>query len=219
MSAVAPLAGAWVETSRPRPERGWSSRSPLSRGRGSKPRPRVADRRRERSPLSRGRGSKQDLVTAGALVEESPLSRGRGSKQGQAYVQQFNDMSPLSRGVSRNPLLLRLLRGHGGFQHRDAVFDIVGLALHVHEINLHRPLHVDHTTVVRPASETSDGDARPPTIERTEKRERNRAFWNCFIQEIQFDHPDQAPPTHRGDNWCRIKLFRPIRWLSAWLGR
>ena len=31
----------------------------------------------------------------------------------------------------------------------------------------------------------------------------NRTFWQRFIDEVQFDHPDQSRPTHGGDNWVK----------------
>lgn len=41
---------------------------------------------------------------------------------------------------------------------------------------------------------------------RSEKRQLNRAFWQRFIDEIVFDHPDQGKPDHGGDNWVKIPL-------------
>ena len=47
--------------------------------------------------------------------------------------------------------------------------------------------------------------------DRVERRTANRAFWQRFIDEVQFDHPDQPPPRHGGDNWVRIELPTPVR--------
>lgn len=40
----------------------------------------------------------------------------------------------------------------------------------------------------------------------TDLKARNRAFWQRFIQEVTFDHPEQPAPTHGGNNWIRIPL-------------
>src|SRR5690554_6633971 len=59
-SAVAPLAGAWIETY-PTDGPSWLPRSPPSRGRGSKHAARALCSWSDQSPPSRGRGSKQRL--------------------------------------------------------------------------------------------------------------------------------------------------------------
>ena len=41
-------------------------------------------------------------------------------------------------------------------------------------------------------------------------REQNRAFWDKFINEVRFDHPDQTPPRHGGNNWARMDLPGPV---------
>ncbi|MER8918121.1 hypothetical protein NKI32_30485 [Mesorhizobium sp. M0761] len=51
--------------------------------------------------------------------------------------------------------------------------------------------------------------------ERGSRRATNRAFWQRFIERTQFDHPDQLPPRHGGDNWVRIPLPEPIGWLTG----
>ena len=40
----------------------------------------------------------------------------------------------------------------------------------------------------------------------TDQRANNRAFWQRFIDEITFDHPEQPMPKHGGNNWIRIQL-------------
>lgn len=39
-----------------------------------------------------------------------------------------------------------------------------------------------------------------------DRRAGNRAFWQRFIEEVIFDHPDQLIPKHGGNNWIRIPL-------------
>lgn len=47
-------------------------------------------------------------------------------------------------------------------------------------------------------------------------RDHNKAFWDRFIAGTRFDHPDQLPASHGGNNWVRIPLEAPIRWLTAY---
>ena len=39
-----------------------------------------------------------------------------------------------------------------------------------------------------------------------EGRAENRAFWQRFIEEVRFTHPDQPPVTHGNNNWVRLKM-------------
>jgi hypothetical protein len=51
---------------------------------------------------------------------------------------------------------------------------------------------------------------------RMQQREENRNFWQCFIDEVQFDHPDQPRPRHGGNNWVRLALPEPAGWLTLY---
>lgn len=51
---------------------------------------------------------------------------------------------------------------------------------------------------------------------RAAARARNRAFWDRFIAAARFDHPEQAPPRHAGDNWVRMRLPSPAKSLNAY---
>jgi hypothetical protein len=44
----------------------------------------------------------------------------------------------------------------------------------------------------------------------------NRAFWDAFISSVRFDHPDQPPPRHGGNNYVRIELTGPVTGLVAY---
>jgi hypothetical protein len=44
----------------------------------------------------------------------------------------------------------------------------------------------------------------------------NRAFWQRFIDEVAFDHPDQPPPRHGGNNWVKITMPAPATWLTGY---
>lgn len=52
--------------------------------------------------------------------------------------------------------------------------------------------------------------------EKAAARIANRNFWDRFIAEASFDHPDQPPPRHGGNNWVKIGLPSPARWLNAY---
>lgn len=61
-----------------------------------------------------------------------------------------------------------------------------------------------------------DTDLLPPGAGASESRMANRAFWDAFIRSVRFDHPDQPSPTHGGNNWVRIKLPPPGRWITGY---
>lgn len=42
--------------------------------------------------------------------------------------------------------------------------------------------------------------------DRTKRNADIRAFWQRFIDEVEFDHPDQPIPRHGGVNWVKIPL-------------
>jgi hypothetical protein len=58
------------------------------------------------------------------------------------------------------------------------------------------------------------GDDGDP--DRARRLAENRAFWQTFIDTVRFDHPDQSPPRHGGNNWVKIPLPEPARWLTAY---
>ena len=47
-------------------------------------------------------------------------------------------------------------------------------------------------------------------------RAQARAFWQRFIDEVEFDDPQQPRPRHGGHNWVRIVLPSPARWLGVY---
>ncbi|MBC2834531.1 hypothetical protein [Paragemmobacter straminiformis] len=51
--------------------------------------------------------------------------------------------------------------------------------------------------------------------EQSAVKEANKAFWQSFIDRARFDHPDQSPPRHGGNNWVKILLPPPARWVTA----
>lgn len=44
----------------------------------------------------------------------------------------------------------------------------------------------------------------------------NRAFWQRFIDEVEFDNADQPPPRHGGNNWVKIPLPAPAVRITAY---
>lgn len=63
-----------------------------------------------------------------------------------------------------------------------------------------------------PPADTMENVVDP---DRVNRRGINRAFWQRFIDEVQFDHADQLAPRHGGDNWVRVPLPDPLGWLTA----
>ncbi len=47
-------------------------------------------------------------------------------------------------------------------------------------------------------------------------RLQNRAFWDKFIEQEKFDHPDQTPPRHGGNNFVRLDLPGSVQGLVAY---
>ena len=47
------------------------------------------------------------------------------------------------------------------------------------------------------------------------QRSENRAFWASFISQVRFDHPDQTVPVHGGNNWVRMTMPSPGRWITG----
>lgn len=70
---------------------------------------------------------------------------------------------------------------------------------------------------VEAEDEASDDEVgEGPDPEKSAAREANRAFWQSFIDRARFDHPEQPPPRHGGNNWVRIPLPSPARYLTAY---
>jgi hypothetical protein len=52
--------------------------------------------------------------------------------------------------------------------------------------------------------------------EAMQRRRENRRFWQKFIDTVRFDHADQPRPIHGLDNWVKIPLPAPIKWVTAY---
>ncbi len=50
-------------------------------------------------------------------------------------------------------------------------------------------------------------------------KQKNRVFWQSYIDKAVFDHPDQTQPRHGGQNWVRMAMPRPAEWMTAFRGK
>ncbi len=66
------------------------------------------------------------------------------------------------------------------------------------------------------SDDTEDNEATSFDPDKANTFQGNRAFWQKFIDQVSFDHPDQPRPRHGGNNWVRIPLPSPAKWLSAY---
>ena len=88
------------------------------------------------------------------------------------------------------------------------------------EIVQHRVI-VDAVGIPLALTGETDADAvdtAAPIIDPDRKTQlsQNRAFWQTFIETVRFDHADQAPPRHGGNNWSKLPFPAPINWLTAY---
>jgi len=67
-------------------------------------------------------------------------------------------------------------------------------------------------------SSPNQATATAPTDKSTAvgSRLENRAFWDSFIARVKFDHPDQSPPRHGGNNWVKMDMPGPVSHLVAY---
>jgi len=78
-------------------------------------------------------------------------------------------------------------------------------------------ISLDDHPVERLSSPTQT-TATTPTDKSTTvgSRLENREFWDSFIARVEFDHPDQPPPRHGGNNWVRMDMPGPVSHLVAY---
>ncbi|KXU87119.1 hypothetical protein CR51_35890 [Caballeronia megalochromosomata] len=76
---------------------------------------------------------------------------------------------------------------------------------------------LQQTTTANQTSAPQDADALPKVANgvKPEAKLENRAFWDKFIKLATFDHPDQTPPRHGGNNFVRLDLPGPVQGLVA----
>lgn len=67
------------------------------------------------------------------------------------------------------------------------------------------------------SQEASEGNTDPIIDpDREAAKAAEKAFWQAFIDEIVFDHPDQTKPRHGGHGWVRMLLPDPVGWMTAY---
>ncbi|EUC11587.1 UNVERIFIED_ORG: hypothetical protein BDU10_6807 [Burkholderia sp. CF145] len=128
--------------------------------------------------------------------------------------------------------LRRLLAAQGGVLSQLALVEIrtyrdaVGRTLLVPSVPFHTEV-VQREVLVRPdgvpLERTTTLDEVAPAHESTAQQKavsasklQNRAFWDKFIEQVKFDHPDQTPPRHGGNNFVRLDLPGPVQGLVAY---
>jgi len=128
--------------------------------------------------------------------------------------------------------LRRLLAAQGGVLSQLALVEIrtyrdaTGRTLLVPSVPLHtevvqrevlvRPdgAPLERTTPLDEVTSTHEPTAQPKAAHAS--RLQNRAFWDRFIEQVKFDHPDQTPPRHGGNNFVRLDLPGPVQGLVAY---
>ena len=63
---------------------------------------------------------------------------------------------------------------------------------------------------------SEDKADRATETDRSIDQVRNRIFWQSFIDRVRFDHPEQSPPRHGGNNWVRLELPQPASGMTAY---
>lgn len=65
-----------------------------------------------------------------------------------------------------------------------------------------------------PEASQDDADAIVDP-DREASKSTEKAFWQAFIDRVQFEHPDQPKPRHGGQGWVRMQLPEPAGWMTA----
>lgn len=50
---------------------------------------------------------------------------------------------------------------------------------------------------------------------RNASKSAEKAFWQAFIDQAEYDHPDQPKPRHGGHGWVRMAMPEPAGWMTA----
>jgi hypothetical protein len=114
--------------------------------------------------------------------------------------------------------LRRLLAAQGGVLSQLALVEIrtyrdaVGRTLLVPSVPLHTEV-VQREVLVRPDGVPLE---RTTPLEEVAPAQESTAFWDKFIKQVKFDHPDQTPPRHGGNNFVRLDLPGPVQGLVAY---
>lgn len=82
-----------------------------------------------------------------------------------------------------------------------------------------QPVSIDPQPIAEVDGDTDVATERTSTPMPADKVARfaaNRAFWQRFIDEVRFQHVDQPPPRHGGNNTARIAMPGDAPWLTAY---
>jgi len=60
---------------------------------------------------------------------------------------------------------------------------------------------------------SKSGSSRPM---HQDVKQTNTLFWQKAISQITFEHPDQEPLRRGGNNWCKVSMPDPLKWITAW---
>lgn len=138
------------------------------------------------------------LIVAGDGIREDAAAIAehigdKGTRLALVEFQRWHDQSG-------NQLVVPLVPFRTAVVRQRILVDAVGMALHFDS-----------------KDETTDADVEQAfDPEKSAVKEANRAFWQSFIERACFDHPDQPPPRHGGNNWVKITLPSPARWVTAY---
>lgn len=72
------------------------------------------------------------------------------------------------------------------------------------------PLHYENAS----DSEEDVESALDPS--RNASKQRDREFWQSFIDQVKFDHPDQPPPRYGGHGWVKIEMPAGLKHFTAY---
>jgi hypothetical protein len=75
------------------------------------------------------------------------------------------------------------------------------------------PAIIEEDLEVQTEGVSSSGVSRPM---HQEVKQTNTLFWQKAISQITFEHPDQEPLRRGGNNWCKVSMPDPLKWITAW---
>ena len=79
-----------------------------------------------------------------------------------------------------------------------------------------REVPADLTVSARIDEPAISDDGRTTSTPGSVGRAQNKEFWQRFIACSRFDHPDQTPPRHGGNNYVRLDLPGPVTGMVAY---
>lgn len=77
-------------------------------------------------------------------------------------------------------------------------------------------LQSDGTPAIIEEEQEVVSESRMPSSINEKIKQKNRLFWDKFIENIKFDHPEQEKPRRGGNNWVKIPFPEPFEWVTAY---